>query len=74
MTTGFQKLIQRYAKGKTICNCQEAYYENCGEGYLNGKHRTDLPICKHGCSANQIAAKEHIAAAVLQELEERSII
>jgi len=67
----FQKLIERYAKGKTICNCREAYYENCGEGHVDGEYRTDIPICKHGCSANQIAAKEYVAAMALHELEQK---
>ena len=71
MPTNFQKLVKRYAGGKTICICKEGYKENCGEGYVNGIHRTDLSVCRHGCSANQIATKEHIATMVLQELEEK---
>jgi len=67
MATSFEKLIKRYAGNKVICNCKQAYYEDCGKGYVNGKHRTDLPICRHGCSANQIVAKEHVAAMVLGE-------
>ena len=73
MTTNFQKLVKRYARGKTICICKEGYQENCGEGYLNGVHRTDLLVlvCRHGCSANQIATKDYIATMALRELEEK---
>jgi hypothetical protein len=70
--TAFETLIERYADGRSICNCGEAYYSNTGDGYkkVNGRleHRTDLPICDGGCSANQIDAKEYVAERALKEL------
>lgn len=68
MSTSFEKLIKRYAGSKAICNCKRAYYKNCGKGYSNGEYRTNLPICRHGCSANQISAKEYVATMALREL------
>jgi len=68
----FKRLIKRYAGKKQICNCGEAYYENCGVGSVveNGKRvqRSDLPTCRYGCSANIIRAKEYVAKKVLEEL------
>jgi hypothetical protein len=68
METAWEKLIQRYADGKPICNCGQAYYEACSEGIdRNGQYRTDMLGCKHGCSSNQISAKEYIASKVIAE-------
>lgn len=75
MTTAFQKLIKRYAKGRQICNCGNAYYKNCGHGSsFDSKlgrwiDRDDMPTCEHGCSANQISAKEYVAEEVLKEFK-----
>ena len=65
----FKELVIRYADGRPICNCGQAYYTPCGEGYLNGERRTDMLICRYGCSAAQIDAKNEIAERVLKELQ-----
>jgi len=54
----FKKLIKRYANGKEICNCGEAYYSKDEDGHS---------ICKDGCSANIINAKEYIATKIIEE-------
>lgn len=67
----FKALVQRYANGKALCNCQEAYYTNCGHGSksINGKwvDFTDLPCCESGCSSNKISAKYYIAEKITEE-------
>lgn len=65
----FEKLIERYADGRQICNCRNAYYENCGHAIKGDKEVFDYPACNHGCSANQISAKEYIADRVVQDLD-----
>lgn len=65
----WQDLVKRYANGRPICNCGDAYYTPCGRGIDGtGRERTDMLACQYGCSANQIFAKEEIAARVLAEL------
>lgn len=66
--TNFEKLIVRYAGDKKICNCGQAYLTNCGNARVNGKDVFDYPVCKYGCSTNQIMAKEYIADRVVDEL------
>lgn len=66
--TNFEKLIEYYADGRQVCNCRNAYYKNCGHGIDGGVERHDLPTCEHGCSANQIRAKEYIADRVVADL------
>jgi hypothetical protein len=68
MPDNFNKLIVRYADGRKICNCGEAYQEPCMRGIKDGVERCDLMGCKHGCSANQIEAKEYIAKRVISDL------
>ena len=73
MCENFKKLIIKYAEGRSICNCGEAYLANCGEASIldeNGdwKKVKDYPVCQYGCSANQIIAKEYIAKRVLADL------
>jgi len=71
----WQALVNRYANGRTVCNCGEAYYTPCGHGIdSNGIHRTDMLACKYGCSANQIFAKEEIAELVLIELTPNALV
>lgn len=71
--SAFKQLVVRYANGRQICNCGDAYLTNCGKGYILGDHGSryveDLPVCRYGCSANQITAKEFIAEQVLKELK-----
>lgn len=51
----FWFLLKRYAEGRKLCNCQEAYYDEKGS-------------CSGGCSANQIDAKYMIAKKALNEI------
>src|ERR1700691_4795579 len=51
----FEKLIARYADGRHICNCRQAYYNKNGQ-------------CEWGCSANQIFAKEEVGRRALAEI------
>lgn len=55
----WQKLIERYADGRPICNCGEAYYTPKGDTFC----------CKYGCNIALLDAKEYIAERVLKELE-----
>ena len=63
----FEKLIERYSEGRKICNCKQAYYTNNGHARINGVDVYDYPVCDHGCSSNQIRAKEYIADRVVEE-------
>jgi len=65
----WQELVKRYADGRPICNCGEAYYTPCGHGTdKEGRKRTDMLVCQYGCAANIIAAREEIAGRVIAEL------
>ena len=68
MRNAWERLIARYADGREICNCGQAYYENCGIGYIDGEKREDMPACLGGCSANQYSVKDYIARKVEAEL------
>lgn len=50
----YMVLVERYADGRKLCNCREAY-----QGKAGG--------CDYGCSANQIFAKYEIADRVVAE-------
>jgi hypothetical protein len=63
----WQKLVVKYADGRPICNCRDAYYTPCGVGYVGSEKRTDMLVCEYGCSANQIRAKEEIADKIISE-------
>ncbi len=67
----WQSIVKKYADGRPICNCGDAYYSPCGEGYLNGVHKMDMLMCQFGCSSNQIQAKEEIAEKILKEMEHK---
>lgn len=67
--SAFGDLIKRYANGRRVCNCGEAYYTNCGTGIVGNERRADLPACQWGCSANRVVARNEIAERVLQELQ-----
>lgn len=65
----FKKLIVKFADGRKICNCGEAYLSPCASGIdREGRNRTDMLACKDGCSVNQINAKEYIASRVVELL------
>lgn len=68
--TSWEKLMEQYADGRTICNCGQAYRSPVGEGVILGpdgkrEERTDLMVCAYGCNSAQIAAREYIADRVL---------
>lgn len=75
--TAWNDLIRRYANGQQICNCGEAYYSPCGAGAVmeNGRwvSKTDMPACKHGCSANRLDAKDYVARCVLNEIGKEAV-
>jgi hypothetical protein len=68
MTSYWKELVIKYADGRPICNCGEAYYTPYGVGIdKHGNHRTDMLACAGGCSCNQITAREEIAKKILNE-------
>lgn len=74
MADNWKTLVQRYADGRQVCNCGNAYYTNCGTARtLNtstGEWVTthDNPSCENGCDANKHAVKDDIARRVLADL------
>lgn len=64
----WRTLVEKYADGRQICNCGEAYYAEDGEAWMGDKKITNAKHCKWGCSANQIFARDEIAAKVLESL------
>lgn len=65
----WRQLVEKYADGRPICNCKDAYYTPCGHGIdEKGQHRTDMLACAYGCSSNQLTARDEIAGRVLLEL------
>lgn len=70
MSTLWKQLVLRYADGRPPCNCGDAWYYPCGVGIdAEGHARKDMLACKHGCSANIIAAKHEIAARMWAEIQ-----
>lgn len=47
----WRRLVERFADGRSICNCREAYLDEDGR-------------CAYGCSANLIRAKYEIARRI----------
>lgn len=70
--SNFEKLIERFAEGRQICNCRKAYYTPCGHGIdRDGSYSTTMNVCKHGCSSAQIEATEYIAKKVIELLDDK---
>ena len=67
----FKALIERFADGRSICNCGEAYYATDGVYWKAGSPLQfhDGLHCKSGCSTNQIDAKYEIAERVTALLD-----
>jgi len=63
------RIIERFADGRQICNCGEAYLTPCGEVWINSERMTDYPICQYGCDSAQYQAKLYIADRVEAELK-----
>ena len=67
--TPWEELIVHCANGRAICNCRQAYADCVMR--VNGQLVGPL-ICRNGCSANMIEAKEHVAQCVMSELMTRA--
>lgn len=66
----WKAIVKHYAKGKPICNCENAYYTLCGKGFdREGNLRTDLPACTGGCDCNQILCRNEIAKQIINDLK-----
>ena len=64
----WKELIAKYAEGRTICNCGDAYYFPVGEGIdAKGCQRSDMMVCSYGCSAAQLIARDYIADRILKK-------
>lgn len=57
--TPWEALVERYKGDRKLCNCRQAYYYTTDEGHQ---------ACRYGCQANQLAAKEDVGRAVVEEL------
>lgn len=58
-------LVVRFANGRPLCNCRDAYYATDGKGYRGGERVADLHHCKDGCSANILTTRDEIAQRVI---------
>jgi hypothetical protein len=63
----WETLVVRYAAGREICNCRQAYYTPAKDE--EERRRYGERSCASGCQANQYAAREEIARRVLEELD-----
>mgnify|MGYP001594664983 CR=1 FL=1 len=52
----FKSLVVRFAEGRKLCNCREAYEDATGG-------------CRYGCSANKIYTKYEIASRCLKIMD-----
>jgi hypothetical protein len=64
-TSFWRTLILRYANGRKVCSCEDAYYK---ESKFQGH---DYTYCEHGCTTNKLLTKNEIAKKVLEELAEK---
>lgn len=63
----WKELVAKYTpEHARVCNCGRAYEYPCGEAIVDGERVNDFWVCPAGCSAAQIAAKEHVAQCVLK--------
>lgn len=68
--SAWEELVERFAEGRPLCNCRQAYLTPCGQGIDgSGRERTDMLACQYGCSANQIFARDEIAQKLLSMLK-----
>lgn len=66
MNEYWKELINKYADGRPICNCGNAYYSTDGDYVtVGGTRHKDGKYCKYGCDANQYIAREEIAKKLL---------
>lgn len=66
-------LVERYANGRPICNCRNAYYstEEVTERRTTGGPfiTSTRHFCDGGCQANQYLVRDRIAEKVLEEIQ-----
>lgn len=55
--TAWETLIERYADGRAICNCRQAYYMDA-----------ESKGCENGCQWNQYHVRDEIARRALAEM------
>jgi hypothetical protein len=65
----WQTLVKRFANGRPICNCGDAYYSEGGTYWRGGNEHHDGLYCKGGCNAARYEARDHVAMCVLAELK-----
>lgn len=65
--SAWTRLLRRYAFGRTLCNCREAYAGKVS-CWVNGREGICWG-CPNGCSSNQIDARNDIAKKVIFDLE-----
>lgn len=72
MANEWEDLVRRYANGRSICNCGNAYYSEGGTYWKTGSTETfhDGQYCKDGCSANCCTVKDDVAKRALAELSQ----
>lgn len=66
--TNWEKLIVRYADGRPLCNCRQAYYTTGGKYWLGGQEHNDGLYCGGGCGAARLDAQDIVAAGVVRDL------
>lgn len=73
--SSWELLVVRYADGRAVCNCGEAWYMRVGEtsfevvdGHYRKVANTNPRTCQYGCQANQRACKVEIGQRVVAEL------
>ena len=69
----WQALVERYADGRPLCNCRDAYYSTGGKYSLGGVEHNDGLYCKGGCNAAWYEARQHVARSVIAELKEAGV-
>lgn len=60
----WERLVERFADGRGICNCRQAYTTPCGVAFRDGERIENWPVCRYGCQAAQLDAKHDIATRV----------
>ena len=70
-SAAFKALVERFAYGRHICNCEQAYYATGGAVWRDGHETHDGLHCKSGCSTNLINAKYEIAERVADLLDKK---
>lgn len=67
----WRALVERYADGRPICNCREAFAVMVEAVGLDGEPVRVVKKCEDGCSAALIRAKHEIGRRALEEITAR---